>query len=108
MAVNRKLDKAAAEAIAEIFTEVVIAPDADEDAIAVFAKKKNLRLLIAGGLPDPATPGLSVKTVAGGFLTQSRDNGRIGARRSQGRHQETADATRKSATWCSRSASPST
>ena len=55
---NRRLDRAAAEAIAEIFTEVVIAPDADEDAIAVFAKKKNLRLLVTGGLPDPATPGL--------------------------------------------------
>ncbi len=79
VAVNQKLDRAAAEAIAEIFTEVVIAPDADEDAVAVFAKKKNLRLLIAGGLPDPAAPGLSVKTVAGGFLTQSRDAGRIGA-----------------------------
>jgi phosphoribosylaminoimidazolecarboxamide formyltransferase/IMP cyclohydrolase len=79
VAVNRKLDKAAAEAIAEIFTEVVIAPDADEDAIAVFAKKKNLRLLIAGGLPDPATAGLTAKTVAGGVLVQSRDNGRISA-----------------------------
>ncbi|HCK84570.1 MAG TPA: bifunctional phosphoribosylaminoimidazolecarboxamide formyltransferase/inosine monophosphate cyclohydrolase [Hyphomonadaceae bacterium] len=79
VAVNRKLDRAAAEAIAEIFTEVVIAPEADEDAISVFAKKKNLRLLIAGGLPDPAAAGLSVKTVAGGFLTQNRDSGRIGA-----------------------------
>ena len=77
VAVNRKLDRAAAEAITEIFTEVVIAPDADEDAIAVFAKKKNLRLLLAGGLPDPATPGLFAKTVAGGLLVQSRDNGRI-------------------------------
>ena len=79
VAVNRRLDKAAAEAIAEIFTEVVIAPEADEDAIAVFAKKKNLRLMVTGGLPDPTTPGLAVKTVAGGFLAQSRDNGRIAA-----------------------------
>ncbi len=79
VALNRRLDKAAAQAIAEIFTEVVIAPEADEDAIAVFAKKKNLRLLIAGGLPNPAAPGLFVKTVAGGFLAQSRDNGRISA-----------------------------
>jgi phosphoribosylaminoimidazolecarboxamide formyltransferase / IMP cyclohydrolase len=77
VALNRKLDKAAAEAIAEIFTEVVIAPEADEDAVAVFAKKKNLRLLVTGGLPDPAAPGLFVKTVAGGFLAQSRDNGRV-------------------------------
>jgi phosphoribosylaminoimidazolecarboxamide formyltransferase/IMP cyclohydrolase len=79
VAVNRRLDKAAAQAIAEIFTEVVIAPEADEDAIAVFAKKKNLRLLVTGGLPDPAAPGLYIKTVAGGFLAQSRDNGRATA-----------------------------
>ncbi|MGE0597153.1 MAG: bifunctional phosphoribosylaminoimidazolecarboxamide formyltransferase/IMP cyclohydrolase [Hyphomonadaceae bacterium] len=77
VAVNRKLDKAAAERMVEIFTEVVIAPDADEDAIAVFAKKKNLRLLIAGGLPDPAAPGLSYKSIRGGFLVQNRDNGRV-------------------------------
>ncbi len=79
IALNKKLDKATAEAIADIFTEVVIAPDADEDAVAVFAKKKNLRLLVAGGLPDAAAPGLYVKTVAGGFLAQSRDNGRVSA-----------------------------
>jgi phosphoribosylaminoimidazolecarboxamide formyltransferase / IMP cyclohydrolase len=79
VALNRRLDKASAEAIAEIFTEVVIAPEADEDAVAVFARKKNLRLLVTGGLPDPATPGLSLKTVSGGFLVQNRDNGRVRA-----------------------------
>ena len=79
VALNRRLDKASAEAIAEIFTEVVIAPEADEDAVAVFAKKKNLRLLVSGGLPDPAAPGLTLKTVAGGFLVQNRDNGRVSA-----------------------------
>jgi len=77
VAVNRRLDKKAAEIITDIFTEVVVAPDADEDAIAVFSKKKNLRLLLAGALPDPAAPGLTVKTLAGGFLVQSRDNGRV-------------------------------
>jgi phosphoribosylaminoimidazolecarboxamide formyltransferase / IMP cyclohydrolase len=77
VAVNQRLDKAAAEAIAEIFTEVVIAPEADDDAVAVFAKKKNLRLLVTGGLPDPAAPGLSFKTIAGGFLVQNRDIGRV-------------------------------
>jgi phosphoribosylaminoimidazolecarboxamide formyltransferase/IMP cyclohydrolase len=77
VAVNCKLDKAAAEAITDIFTEVVIAPDADPEAIAVFAKKKNLRLLLAGGLPDPSAPGLFAKTVAGGLLVQSRDAGRV-------------------------------
>lgn len=77
VAVNRPLDRAAAEAIAAIFTEVVIAPDADEEALAVFAKKKNLRLLLAGGLPDARARGLAVRSVAGGFLVQSRDDGQV-------------------------------
>jgi phosphoribosylaminoimidazolecarboxamide formyltransferase/IMP cyclohydrolase len=79
VAANRVLDGAAAEKIAAIFTEVVIAPDADEAARAIFAKKKNLRLLLTGGLPDPAAPGLFLKTVSGGFLAQSRDAGRLDA-----------------------------
>jgi phosphoribosylaminoimidazolecarboxamide formyltransferase/IMP cyclohydrolase len=78
IAVNRPIDGPAAEAMTRIFTEVVIAPDADEAARAVFAGKKNLRLLLAGALPDPARPGLALKSVAGGYLLQSRDNGRIG------------------------------
>ena len=77
VACNRKLDGAAAEEIVKIFTEVVIAPDADEDAQAIFAKKKNLRLLLAGGLPDPTQAGLTFRTLAGGFLVQNRDTGRI-------------------------------
>ena len=79
IAVNRKLDKAAAERMIDIFTEVVIAPEADEDAIAVFAKKKNLRLLVTGGLPDPRQRALTFKTLAGGFLVQDRDIGRVSA-----------------------------
>ena len=79
VAANRVLDAAAAEKIAAIFTEVVIAPDADEAARAIFAKKKNLRLLLTGGLPDPAAAGLFLKTVSGGFLAQSRDAGRLDA-----------------------------
>ncbi|HEX8214019.1 MAG TPA: bifunctional phosphoribosylaminoimidazolecarboxamide formyltransferase/IMP cyclohydrolase [Allosphingosinicella sp.] len=78
IAVNRPLTGADAEAMTQIFTEVVIAPDADEEARAVFAKKKNLRLLLTGELPDPARGGLAVKSIAGGYLVQSRDNGRIG------------------------------
>ncbi len=74
VALNRKLDAAAATEIVKIFTEVIIAPDADEDAIALVAAKKNLRLLLTGGLPDPRAKGLSVRTVAGGFLVQGRDN----------------------------------
>jgi phosphoribosylaminoimidazolecarboxamide formyltransferase/IMP cyclohydrolase len=79
VAVNAPLDAAAAEAITSIFTEVVIAPDADEAARAIFARKKNLRLLLSGPLGDPERPGLAVKSIAGGYLVQSRDNGRIGA-----------------------------
>ncbi len=77
VAVNRKLDKAAAEAIVETFTEVVIAPDADDDAVAVFAGKKNLRLLVTGALPDAHAPGEVFRSVAGGFLVQSRDTSLI-------------------------------
>ncbi|MGH6776451.1 MAG: bifunctional phosphoribosylaminoimidazolecarboxamide formyltransferase/IMP cyclohydrolase, partial [Bradyrhizobium sp.] len=74
IAVNRTLDADAARAITEILTEVIIAPDASEEAIAIIARRKNLRLLLAGGLPDPRAPGLTAKTVAGGLLVQSRDN----------------------------------
>ncbi|TVR06443.1 MAG: bifunctional phosphoribosylaminoimidazolecarboxamide formyltransferase/IMP cyclohydrolase PurH [Salinarimonadaceae bacterium] len=74
VAMNRPLDADAAKKIVEIFTEVIIAPDADEDAIAVVAGKKNLRLLLTGGLSDPRAPGLSVRTVAGGLLVQNRDS----------------------------------
>src|SRR5215467_12783026 len=74
VAVNRTLDADAARAITEIFTEVIIAPDATEEAAAIVGAKKNLRLLLAGGLPDPHAPGLTVKSVAGGLLVSSRDN----------------------------------
>ena len=74
IAFNRTLDADAANAVAGIFTEVIIAPDATEEAIAIIGKRKNLRLLLAGGLPDPRAPGLMTKTVAGGLLVQSRDN----------------------------------
>jgi phosphoribosylaminoimidazolecarboxamide formyltransferase/IMP cyclohydrolase len=74
VALNRPLDAEAARAITEIFTEVIIAPDASAEAIAIVAAKKNLRLLLAGGLPDPRAKGLTAKTVAGGLLVQSRDN----------------------------------
>jgi phosphoribosylaminoimidazolecarboxamide formyltransferase/IMP cyclohydrolase len=77
IAVNRPLDGATAKAMTGIFTEVVVAPDADAEARAAFATKKNLRLLLTGDLPDPARGGLTIKTITGGFLVQSRDNGRI-------------------------------
>jgi phosphoribosylaminoimidazolecarboxamide formyltransferase / IMP cyclohydrolase len=74
VALNRTLDAPAARAITEIFTEVIIAPDATDEAIAIVAAKKNLRLLLADGLPDPRADGLTAKIVAGGLLVQSRDN----------------------------------
>ena len=77
VALNQTLDAAAARAITEIFTEVIIAPAASEEAIAIVGAKKNLRLLIAGGLPDARAPGLVAKTVAGGLLVQSRDNASV-------------------------------
>ncbi len=74
VALNRTLDADAARAITEIFTEVIIAPDATPEAVAIVGAKKNLRLLLAGGLPDPRGAGLTAKTVAGGLLVQSRDS----------------------------------
>ncbi len=73
VALNRPLDAEAARRIVEVFTEVIIAPEADEEAMAIVAAKKNLRLLLTGGLPDPRAPGLSVRSVAGGLLVQGRD-----------------------------------
>lgn len=77
VALNRRLDEESAEEIIKTFTEVIIAPDADAPARAVIATKKNLRLLVTGGLPNPKAPGLTAKTVSGGLLVQMRDNGAI-------------------------------
>ena len=77
VALNGRLDKETATEILKVFTEVVIAPSADEDAISLFAKKKNLRLLIVGDLPDPAAPSLTQRNVGGGILVQDRDNGYV-------------------------------
>jgi len=81
IAVNRPLDEAAALAMTAIFTEVVVAPAADDAAKAVFAAKKNLRLLLTGDLPDPTRGGLTIKTINGGFLVQTRDSTGIPADR---------------------------
>ncbi|WP_375174313.1 bifunctional phosphoribosylaminoimidazolecarboxamide formyltransferase/IMP cyclohydrolase [Pseudooceanicola sp.] len=77
IALNQPLDGETAEEIAQIFTEVVIAPGADEHAKEVFAKKKNLRLLTTAALADPATANLTLRQVSGGLLVQDKDNGRI-------------------------------
>ena len=77
VALNGRLDKETATEILKVFTEVVIAPSADEDAISLFAKKKNLRLLIVDDLPDPLAPSMTQRNVAGGILVQDRDNGYV-------------------------------
>jgi phosphoribosylaminoimidazolecarboxamide formyltransferase / IMP cyclohydrolase len=77
VALNRRLDATAARRIVQIFTEVIIAPEADEEALAIVAAKKNLRLMIAGGLPDPRARTLDVRSVAGGLLVQERDSGGV-------------------------------
>ena len=74
---NVSLDADTATGIASIFTEVVIAPDASEEAKAILAAKPNLRLMLTGAMPDPQAGGLKLKSVSGGFLAQSRDNGHI-------------------------------
>ncbi|MEO1677518.1 MAG: bifunctional phosphoribosylaminoimidazolecarboxamide formyltransferase/IMP cyclohydrolase [Pseudomonadota bacterium] len=79
VALNRPLDGATARAISEIFTEVVIAPGADAEAREIFAAKKNLRLLLTDGLPDPHAHALSLRQVSGGFLVQDKDTGRVTA-----------------------------
>ena len=77
VATNVPLDGPTAEAISRIFTEVVVAPGADDAALTIFAKKKNLRLLLTDGLPDPRRPGQTMAIIAGGILVQDRDNGAI-------------------------------
>jgi len=79
VALNRDLDAEAATEIVKIFTEVIIAPEASDEAKEIIAAKKNLRLLIAGGVPDPRADGLTFRSLAGGFLVQSRDNGLVEA-----------------------------
>ena len=74
VAANRPLDAETAAEIAKIFTEVIVAPDASPEAREILAAKKNLRLLVTGGLPDPREKGVIVKSVAGGLLAQTRDD----------------------------------
>ena len=73
VALNAPLDALTAQEIVKIFTEVVIAPGASDEAMAIFATKKNLRLLTTANLPDAKAPGLAFKQVAGGILVQDRD-----------------------------------
>jgi phosphoribosylaminoimidazolecarboxamide formyltransferase/IMP cyclohydrolase len=77
VATNREIDAATAEEIVKVFTEVIVAPSATPEAEAIIAAKKNLRLLLTGGIADPKAEGLNVKSVAGGLLVQTRDNANV-------------------------------
>ncbi|MBI1416957.1 MAG: bifunctional phosphoribosylaminoimidazolecarboxamide formyltransferase/IMP cyclohydrolase [Limimaricola sp.] len=77
VALNQPLDAQTATEICQIFTEVVIAPGASDEARAIFAKKPNLRLLTTDGLPDPRAPQLAFRQVAGGLLVQDKDVGEV-------------------------------
>jgi len=79
IALNQPLDGATAEEIAQIFTEVVIAPGADDDARKIFETKKNLRLLITDGMADPRVAAQTIRQVSGGYLMQDKDAGHITA-----------------------------
>jgi len=77
IALNQRLEADTAAEITKIFTEVVIAPSVSDEAMSIFAKKKNLRLLVTGGLPDVSEGGRTWRKVSGGYLVQDRDNGRL-------------------------------
>lgn len=77
VAINGMLDGETARAISKVFTEVIIAVDMDTEALNILSKKKNVRVLITGGLPDPSEPAFTMRNVAGGFLLQDRDNGHV-------------------------------
>ncbi|MEH6629354.1 MAG: bifunctional phosphoribosylaminoimidazolecarboxamide formyltransferase/IMP cyclohydrolase [Halopseudomonas aestusnigri] len=80
IATNTTMDAATAHLVADLFAEVIIAPSIDDEARAIFAAKKNLRVLVTGEMPNPADTGMAMKTISGGFLLQGRDNGRITAK----------------------------
>ena len=80
IATNRTLDLATVEAIGNLFLEVIIAPRADKEALAILEKKKNLRLLLTGSMPDVTKHHLMMKAVSGGFLLQDTDTKQVTAK----------------------------
>jgi phosphoribosylaminoimidazolecarboxamide formyltransferase/IMP cyclohydrolase len=76
IALNRTLEVSTVQALDKLFVEVIVAPQASDEAIKLISAKKNLRLLLTGVIPDPAESGQMIKQVAGGFLVQGRDNAR--------------------------------
>jgi len=77
IALNRALDGATAEEIIKIFSEVIIAPEVTAEAREILASKKNVRVLETGKLPNPTDPRMTLKTISGGWLLQTADNGHI-------------------------------
>jgi phosphoribosylaminoimidazolecarboxamide formyltransferase/IMP cyclohydrolase len=76
--INREVDAEAAEEIAKLFVEAIIAPSFTPEAVARFGAKKNLRLLeIASGGADSGKPARTLKEVSGGFLMQDADRGSV-------------------------------
>ena len=100
VAVNTTLEARTAEDLAKRFLEVVIAPDATPEALAVLARRQNVRVLLAGTLPDPSSAGMTLKSVGGGYLLQTRDNGHVKSKRPQGRDQARTDGEGDSRTCC--------
>src|SRR3989344_2394600 len=74
VALNSKLTAALATELVQIFLEVVIAPDAEEDALRILSAKPSVRVLLTGTMPNPAEERLTVRSIAGGFLVQDADN----------------------------------
>ncbi len=74
LAFNETFTGAMAEELGKLFAEVIIAPHFDEDAKEILGRKKNLRLLETGKMPDPTRAYPLIKTIAGGYLEQTRDN----------------------------------
>ena len=74
IALNKELDSETAKEISKIFTEVIIAPSINDEAKNILSSKKNLRVLITGGLANPEKSDVMIKSVAGGFLAQTKDN----------------------------------
>jgi phosphoribosylaminoimidazolecarboxamide formyltransferase/IMP cyclohydrolase len=77
VAVNRPLDAATAEQVGKLFAEVVIAPEIDAGARESLKRKTALRVLVTGGMPDPGAAGVTLRSLAGGYLLQTRDAGRV-------------------------------
>jgi len=74
IALNGTLDASTAEEIVKIVTDVIVVPAATDEAREIITRRRQARLLVTGGLPDPYARPLTVRSVAGGLLVQTRDD----------------------------------